>query len=65
MGKKTTINEHTGDSLLSRANSKAYEDNYDRIFKKNPVAKHDHNRAATHTDKKKEAKKDGTYYESE
>jgi hypothetical protein len=30
----TTINEHTGDAILSRKNSKQYEDNYDLIFGK-------------------------------
>lgn len=30
----TTINEHTGDAILSRKNSKQYEDNYDLIWGK-------------------------------
>lgn len=30
----TSINEHTGAMLKSRPNTKAYEDNYDRIFGK-------------------------------
>lgn len=67
MGKKTTINEHTGDSLVSKPSNDAYAEGYERIFgKKNPVAKNAGiNKASTHVDKKKEAKKDGTYYETE
>ena len=35
-----TINDITGDPLISKTNTKAYEDNYDRIFggKKKPKA---------------------------
>lgn len=29
-----TRNDITGDSLVSKTNSKAYEDNYDKIFSK-------------------------------
>jgi hypothetical protein len=29
-----TKNEHTGDSLISKINTKEYEDNYDKIFGK-------------------------------
>lgn len=27
------INEHTGDSLITKASNEAYRDNYDKIFK--------------------------------
>jgi len=30
----TAKNEHTGDSIISKAQSDAYRDNYDRIFGK-------------------------------
>jgi hypothetical protein len=31
-------NDITGDSIASRVNSKEYEDNFDRIFRKNKIA---------------------------
>lgn len=31
-------NDITGDSIASRVNSKQYEDNFDRIFRKNKIA---------------------------
>lgn len=36
-----TKNEHTGDSLISKINTKAYEDNYDLIFRKRKVETED------------------------
>lgn len=30
-----TRNEHTGDAIRSKSPSKKYNDNYDRIFRKN------------------------------
>jgi hypothetical protein len=32
-------NEHTGDSLVSKASNQKYRDNYDLIFKKNKEEK--------------------------
>ena len=31
-------NDITGDSIASRVNSKEYEDNFERIFRKNKIA---------------------------
>jgi hypothetical protein len=31
-------NDVTGDSIASRVNSKQYEENFDRIFRKNKIA---------------------------
>lgn len=36
-----TKNEHTGDSLISKTNTKEYEDNYDLIFRKRKVETED------------------------
>ena len=36
-----TKNEHTGDSLISKVNTQAYEDNYDLIFRKRKVETED------------------------
>lgn len=55
---------------MSKPSNDAYAEGYARIFgkhklthKKNPVAKNDFNKASTHKDKKKEAKKTGDYNE--
>jgi hypothetical protein len=46
----SSINEHTGACMLSKTNSKAFEDNYDRIFRKTFAVEIDVNAAMGYRD---------------